>query len=544
MSTLRQTVPLKFAPSTVCDTLDATDAPAGAMAALTNLIPDPTTRSLFQCRPAASLVTDFTGFASPGFVSCYVVIGSLIYGLLSTQRNAGRDEPFVFNLNTNSFIAVGGAIDPTTTPVSPPTVGPWTPPTMALVGVNLVVTHPGFNGSGGIYIGWFDISDPTAPVWNAGNTAGAISFTSPPSFVYNFNGRAYYIVNPPTGNPALIFSDILDALTVTGAQQVLTFDDNKPLTALGGTPLATLTGGVLQALVVFKGVSNIYQITGDAATDNLSKNAMTLATGTLCPLSVCNTPKGLAFVSPDGVRVMSADGTVSDPLGVSGTGVAVPFIYAVQPTRVVAATAGNILRISTQNGNAVGSPNQEYWYDFARSLWTGPHTFAPSLVSPYNNAFITSPVGVTGKLFKSECVQSSISTFTENGTPMVFNWQTAMLPDTDQMSENNMLETTIYMAFVSGNGAIVVNALDQKNTVLNTVSITPTGGGTIWGSFTWGGSPWQGTMQALFPQRLNWTKPVVFRRMAIAAAGSAYSGFKIGRMHMRYQQLGYLQMDA
>lgn len=543
MSSLRRSQPLKVAPTSVCDALDATDVPAGAMSALTNLIPDPTTRNLFQCRPAALLKADFAagGFASPGFVSTFDVIGSRVYGMIATARNAGRDEPFCFDLAAGAFIAIGGVIDPTTTPVSPVTLGPWTPPTMDLVGVQLMVTHPGFNGTGGVYVGWFDITDPDAPVWNAGNMGGMIAFTTAPSFVKNFNGRAYYIVNPPTGQPSLIFSDVLVALNTSNANQVLTFDDNEALTALGGLPLANQLGGIIQALVVFKNVSNIYQVTGDAASDNLAKNSLNIVTGTLAPNSVCSTPKGLAFVSPDGVRLINQQAVVSDPLGTAGSGITVPFTYAVVPSRISATCGGNVMRVSVQNGNAVGSPQQEYWYDFARSIWTGPHTFGASLMVPYLNSFVTAPVGVTGKLFQSDVVQTATSTFNENGTPLTFNWQTSMLPDTDQMCENNILETTIYMSLVSGTGNISVTATDQDNATLGAASVLVTGGSTIWGSFVWGQAPWQGLQSGLFPQQVAWPQPVVFRRMKIGAAGNSYYGFKIGRMHMRYEMLGYLQ---
>lgn len=543
---LRHTTPLKFAPLGVCDSLDSTDNPSGAMVALTNLIPDPTTRSLFQCRPASILQTAFGTFTTPGFISCMKIIGTKVYGLIATGRNAGKDEPFSYDLVTGLFTAIGGTINATTCPTSPSAIGAWVPPTMALVGVNILVTHPGYNGTGGAYFGYFDITDPAAPTWNAGNLTGAITFTTTaPSAVANFYGRAYWAVNPIAAQPALIYSDVLVPRNVTAGTQVLTFDDNLPLTVLAPLGVNTqLTGSIAQTLIVFKGTAGIFQVTGDAALNNLAKNALSIPTGTLAPLSVCSTPKGLAFVSPEGVRVIDLTTTVSDPIGFAGGGITVPFTFAVTPSRMVAACGGNILRVSCQNGNVIGTPNEEYWFDFARNIWTGPHSFPASLIAPYNNTFIMTPLGVTTKLFQSNTVQSSTSTYTENGNALSFVWRTSMLPDTDQMCENAMLETTLYMALVAGAGAVSCYASDQDGTVLDTVAITLAGGATIWGVFTWGTDLWQGAAGALFPRQLPWALPIVFRRMNMSATGVCISGFKIGRLHLRYEQLGYLQQVA
>ena len=541
---LRHSTPVKFSPVSVCDALDPSDLAPGAMQSLANLIPDPSTRNLFQCRPASILQTSFSGFAAPGFVSCLFIIGTRAYGMIASSRNPGHDEPFCYNLSTSAFETVGGTIDATTTPVSPSSVGAWTPPSMDLIGVKLMVCHPGFNGTGGVYFGYFDITDPPNPVWNAGNLSGLITFSSAPSFVKQFNGRAYYILNPPTGQPGVVYSDILDATVVTNANQVLTFDDNVHLTALGVLGLNTpVTGGILQALMVFKGVQAIYQITGDAASTSqpLTKNALNIPTGTFAPLSVTPTPKGLAFVSPDGLRIIDFNSTISDPVGVAGAGITLPFIYSVVPSRIVASCNGNVLRISSQNGNALGNPQEEYWLDFARSLWTGPHSFPASMIAAYSNSFVMTPIGVTAKLFISDVVQTLTSTFTENGTALSFIWQTSMLPDTDQMCENNLTETTMYMAMLVGGAAVTVSAVDQDGTVLNSVSISVTGTQTLWGQFQWGQALWQGGTSALFPRQIPWTIPVVFRRVSVKAVGSSIAGLKFGRMHLRYEMLGYLQ---
>lgn len=543
---LRNATPLVHSPSGVTDALDATNVPPGAMSELANLIPDPSTKNLWQCRPAAQIEADFAagGFSSPGFISAVFIQGNLVYGMIGTARNAGHDEPFAYNLISESFVTVTG-VTSGNTPISPSSTGDWAPPTMDLVGVNLVVTHPGFTGVAGVMFGWFDLTTPTAPVWHGGNTTGAFQLPSPPVAVKQFFGRAYFIINPPGAQPAAVFTDTL-SLNITAGTQIITFGDNVALTAIGALPLnSQLTGATIQSLIVFKGAAQMWQITGDAALSNnpLNVNSMNIATGTLAPLTITPTSKGLAFVSPDGLRVVGFSGTVSDPIGTGGTGITVPFVYALTPSRMAAACGGRVLRISVQNGDAAGSPNQEYWLDIPRVCWSGPHSFPASQIKPYNNTFIMAPVGVSAKLFLSDIAQSLTSTYVENGVQTTFSWTTALLPDSDQMSEIAMVETTLYMA-LTANNPIQCSALDQNDAIIDTVSISTTGSGTIWGQFIWGQALWQGAQNALYPRQLKWHIPIVFRRLALSAQGLCASGFKIGQAQMRYQILGYLQEDA
>jgi hypothetical protein len=535
----RDSKPIAWRPRGLSDTLDASQTFAGSMGSLQNLIPDPTTRGLFQCRPASIEQSTFSGFTTPGFISLLKVIGSYAYGMIATGRNVGQDEPFVYNLLTNAFVTISG-VTAGNTPTSPGTTGAWVPPTAALIGSKLIVTHPGFNGTNG-YVGILDITTPASPAWSSGNLGGAggLSFAVPPSAVSQFNGRAWYIYNLPA-QPAVIFSDSLSPLVATLGTQVLTFGDTVPLTALGQLALNNQLGGIIQSLVVFKDDSNIYQITGDASTSNLLLNALNITTGTKAPNTVVNTPKGLAFVSPDGVRQIDFFGHVSDPIGIDGQGVTVPFIYAVVPSRVAAACGGNILRISVQNGNAAGSPNQEYWYDIARQIWTGPHTFPMSLIAPYGNTFIGAPIGVTNSLWQSDPVQSGTSTFVENGVQMTWNDTTSYLPDTDKMTNNCVTESLLLVALADLIANMIVNAIDENGTVLDSVQIITPAGATIWGAFLWGGAVWAGSNQSLSPVQLPWTIPLVFARIMFQVTGQSAAGIKLGTWSFRYQMLRYL----
>ena len=99
---------------------------------------------------------------------------------------------------------------------------------------------------------------------------------------------------------------------------MLTFGDNIPLVALGALPLNTqVTGGIIQALIVFK-QSTAYQVTGDSASTSnpLTINGLNVNVGTLSPNAIATTSKGLAsHCAIDGIRVIGFNGNISDPVG-------------------------------------------------------------------------------------------------------------------------------------------------------------------------------------------------------------------------------------
>ncbi len=520
------------------------------MAALQNLIPDPTTRDLWQCRPAALLLSDLAanGFAGATFIPCTIIIGTRMYGMVSTTRNPGQDEPFCYNINTNTFTAISG-VTPVNTPVSPATTGPWNPPIMALVGTKIIVAHPGFTGAGNAFFGVIETANPSALTWTAQNlvnTGGGSTLPSPPQWVANFNGRCYFLCNPPGNQPAAIFSDVLNATTFTFTTytNVVTFGDNVPLTCAAGLALFNQLGGIVQSLMVFKGVANIFQVTGDPITGNLFVNSLNVATGTLSPNSIATTTKGLAFIAPDGLRLIDFQARVGDPIGKAGDGITDPFFFSLNPSRANASFNGGVYRAQIQNGAALGSPQQEWWYDFVREVWSGPHTTAVSMIEPYLNTFLITSQTQGAKLFQSDQVQSNTSTFVEYGQQLTYVFQTSFLPNTDQMAEVCIIEATLMAALVSSNN-IVCAALDQNGVVLDIVTIFATGAATIWGQFSWGQAPWQGGANALAPRQLLWHQPLVFQRLTLAFAGMSAFGIKLGRLNLRYQMLGYLlQPDA
>lgn len=575
---LRRAQPLAFRPHGLSDALESSQIFSGAMLLLQDLIPDPSTKGLWQCRPGSVLLGDMAGtggafssgfssgfsistgsiFPSPyGVVSCLLVVGDVAYGMFASGPQVGgqqQDYPFAFNLKTNSFVAISGitAGSGGNLPFSQLAAGDWVPPTMDVIGSTILITHPGFTGTPN-WFGTINISNPAAPVWSAGNITGAGGFafsssTGVPIAVKAFNGRAYWAYNPTSGPSATVFSDVLAPTVVTnaGSVQIITYDDNIPITALGALPLSNQLGGIIQALMVFKGVSNIYQITGDISLGSgpplgtLQRNTLNVATGTFSPNSISSTTKGLAFVSPEGVRLIDFNAQVSDPIGNDGMGKTAPFLFAVSPSRIAAAANGTVYRVSVQDGSRSGSPQSEYWLDFSRNgVWSGPHSFPARMIKAYKNTFVMAPLATPHQIYKSDYLQSLASVFTENNVPMTFTWLTSLFPDTDQMCENALLESTLYIGQNQG-ASYVVTALNESNSVLRTVTLGSPAGAAVWGAFNWGSADWGGLPAVLFPQPLNWSRQIVFRRMAIEVTGPASQNFRIGTLHMRYEMLGYL----
>lgn len=556
--TITKAKPVSWFPRSRSDCVDSTPVFPGAMSSLANLIPDPSTKDVWQCRPASDLLVDTSlkggafsnAFSSAfdvgisganAFISLLKVVGTRVYGMVASTTFPGFDIPFSFNIVTGSFDNISG-IASSNIPTSPASSGAWTPPTSDVIGTLLVITHPGFNTTNG-YFGWLDISNPSAPVWASGNTV-TNALAAVPVAVKQFNGRAWYLVNPSSGQPGAYYSDALAATTITNGTQILTFYDNIPLTALGQLALDNQLGGVIQALIVFKGVTNAYQVTGDATSMTLAVNALNVATGTLAPNSICTTPKGLAFMAPDGIRVIDFNANVSDPIGVAGSGMTTPFIFSVVPSRVAAACNLGIIRVSTQNGNVAGNPNEEYWYDMTRQVWSGAHTFPASLIQPYTNTFIMTPVGVTNRIFQSDAVQSATSTFMENGNPMSFAFGTAMLPNTGQIATNFISETTIDMALAS-TGLYSVIAQGMQGAVLDSVLLSgPGSSGAIWGAFTWGNATWGAVVSNISPINISWSQPLVIDQFTLQVTGLCAQGVKFGKTYLRYSILGYLAQAA
>lgn len=626
--TLRETVPFCFSPAGLSDTLDSTDVFPGAMASASNIIPDPSTANIWTCRPAATSATTFGSFTSPGYVSVFKIIGSLVYGLVASGRNPGFDEPFCFNLANSSFVTVNN-VQAGNVPTTQSSSGDWVPATMDLIGVNLVVTHPGFNGAGNGYIGWFYTGTTGQPTWHSGNLTGAnginsttvtnagsgygngtyynvpltggtgsgatgffvvtggivttfsvdfpgtgytsgdnlgvnnanlggsgsgwvghvtavlngmIQFTTPPAWVCQFNQRAHFGINPSSNQtPSDIFTDTLK-LGCSNANQILTFGNNLPLIAARGLGLSNQLGGIIQALLIFQDDENVQQVTGDYAGSTIAINTLNAAVGTFSPRSIVTTPLGLVFLASDGLRLIDFNARIEDPIGNAGMGVVVPFLNAINLSRINAACNGEVLRISLQRGDLSGNPWQEYWFDLVRKVWSGPHTFPSTCIDVYNGQFVMAPQAVTASLFNSSVLSTSSSVFTENSVALSWTYQTSMFPNSRQMARNEATETQFMMTSPIAGNQITVIYQDQNGSPINQATRTLSSAAAVkWDSATWNISLWDGGgTTGLYPFRIDFPSPVVYTRAAVNISGKSVFGTRLGDLNVRTRVLPYI----
>jgi len=355
----------------------------------------------------------------------------------------------------------------------------------------------------------------TAPLWGAGDTARN-PLPSVPLGVAQMNRRAWYAL----GLNGVVFSDSLLPCVVTNSLgvQALTPADGAAITSLGPLLLGVpLTGGIVEGLIAFQGVTSMQQIVGDQSTGNLTMNLLPVATGTAAPLSITPSELGLSFVSPEGLRIIGFNGTVSPPVGEGGEGIVSPFQFAVYPSRICAAANGGVLRITVQNGDVVGAPFQEWWFDLRRKVFHGPHSFPARLIQPWRNTFVTAPLAVDASLWQSDWFANNASGYVENGSPLSWSAETTLLPDNSQIVMNAMVEGSIAIA---ADVFVNVSVLDEDGDVLDSVSL-PTG-------------------DLNFRQLpLYWHKPIVFKQMQFAASGQSDDTVRLGNFYFRYEILGY-----
>lgn len=529
-----QELAVRFKPRSVADTVSGDNSPPGACTALTNLIPDPSTPNCYICRPANTVLINFTAWgAAPGTVGVQTAgyqVGNIIYGLvgITSGSYAGKDYPFAYNVTTSAFLTTSG-ITTSNVPASQATTGAWTPPQMTLTGIDLVTSHIGFDGVTNFF-GWFDVTVPIAPVWHAGNTT-TNALPSVPQAAQSFNNRTYFMC----GSKAY-YTDTL-ALSMANSNQSLNVGDYTNVTAFAQLPVGTTSQGIVQGLLAFK-LNSIYLITGDVTTTNLGLNLISPSVGTAAPRTVVPTPEGVAFMAIDGIRVINFFAIVSEP----NKDIAVPFIYAITPSRACAGFNSDTYRICVQNGNVPGSPYQDYWYHISRKSWTGPHSFKYDLAIPLGNAFALASNSIIGKTWQSFVVQGSAggSAFTENGVVLAWVYQTAPMTDLDNIYANCAIHSTIEIAAPASGQTYNFIAQNENGTGLANASISELTSQTVWGSFNWGQANWGASTSGLIPLTIPWNADVVFNRLVIQGTGPSALGFKISSFHLGYKRLKYL----
>lgn len=523
--------PISFRPLGLYDALEGESAPPGACAVLQNLVPDLTTPFLWDARPAAVTRTTFPGFTSPGVVSVAITIGDYIFGMIASNSFPGFDAPFCFNQASGTMVPVsGGSIS--NLPATQASTGPWTPPTMAVIGSKIIITHPGYSGAGSNFFGVIDISSLSSPSYSDANTA-TTALTSVPTAVAQFNNRAYFAV----GNLAW-YSDVLAPTTITTGTQFLTLGASaSAIVGFCGLPIQQTQGGILAALIGFK-EEGFWQIAGDIATSNLTLNGP-FTPGTKAPRTIYQTPIGIFYMAGDGIRVIELSGSVREaPL----PGVRAPFYGCLVPSRAAAAFSNSVYRIGLQTTpyalNAVPA-FVEYWYDFRVNQWSGPHSFCSDVLTPIPGSFIVANNRAPGQLFRSDVTMAGTSSVIELNNTLVFRLQSTILPDDMGMSMKSIVESQIDINFGAAQNMLTAQFLSASQGVAGNATVTSING-TYWNQFDWNQANWSAAQYGLRTYNIDWTTPVVYKTGAFSLFGALSAGLRIGPARFRVEELGYM----
>lgn len=529
----KKSYPMRFSPKGLVDAFDSTDKFPGACVKLANLVFDPGNPEIVISRPGVTSLTTFGSFTVPAFVSVQCTVGDLVYGMIASNRNAGKDEPFCFDHAAGAFIAVAGVVAGNC-PISPATAGAWTPPTMAVIGTKLIVTHPGFPG-GATKFGYFDIANPAAPTWAAGDLATQ-PLPSVPVAVANYRNRAYFAC----GN-TLPYTDVLDPLTRTLAAQTLTIGDTTGVLALAGLPVLTTSSGVVAALIVFKGFQT-WQITGDTVTSDLAENFLSLSVGTLAPRSVAESPRGIYFASTSGPKMVDPYGQIKN---VTHGGqeleadLVVPWQNMTTPSRVAAAYSDDIYRICMQTTIEGDVQTNDYWFDENKNRWTGPHSFAYDCAAQHDDHFILTSAANPAALFHSRAKPNTNTVYTDNSAAYTTIMKSSTFPKTGHMTMKQVVESTQELATGGGAATFALTALDDQDNTLNSCNVTVLPAGSTWGTGVWGAFVWAASKIKPSVYNVPWTAPLVFKKMALYNSAMASQQVLFGTFFARYQDCGY-----
>lgn len=516
--------PYTFKPRGLYDALTGDGAPDGACSILTNFVHDMTTPFVWIARPGAVALTDFPSLPSPSNISVMLAIGTKVFGMIGTARFPGYDEPFCYDVSTRLFTSITGP-SATNLPATQSMSGAWTPPTMDVVGSKIIVTHPGFSGSGSNFFGVIDISTPATPSWSAANTT-TNALPAVPNAVKQFDNRAWFAVN----NRAY-YSDSLAPTTITNASQFLTLGSTSSnVIGFGGLQISQTQGGVLAGLAGFKDVG-FWQILPDATVTYKLNGPF--PPGTRAPRSIAQTPKGILYAADSGIYLIGLDGT---PSAAPLPGVRSPIALATTPSRIAACYNDTVYRVGLQTTTNVLTGTieyVEYWYDFEINEWTGPHKpLSSSMMVGANGTFIVASTLSPGVLYQSDAHGNSAPETTEFGQAMQVWLQSVILAQDDMMAVKTLIESQIDISFGSAANSLTAQWLSAAEGQAGTATVTAQVG-TYWNQFNWNEANWSPAQYGLRTYNLDWDQPVVYKTGAFAIFGTLTQNLRIGPARFR-----------
>jgi hypothetical protein len=316
---IRRGKPLTFRAKGLTDAIDGSNAFAGSMQSLQNLIPNPTTAQQWVPRPASLSLINFAGspiedvdgnpildsdgnpiydtgggFTSPAQIEAIYVVGERIYGMIASGRFVGKSEPFCYDLSIGAFVTIGG-VTAANTPASQPRTGDWTPPTMQMIANKIVITHPGYDGVTN-FIGWIDVSSFSFSGAATGNTNTSTTITDLSEDVLTLGWAVGQLISDAAGDirPGTYITGIgVGGTTVTISQAARATTPGTTFTVSGGTTAAPLYGAgqtapialaaVPVAVSQFNGRAYYAVLNGVTLSDSLTPLTISGAGGTFVP---------------------------------------------------------------------------------------------------------------------------------------------------------------------------------------------------------------------------------------------------------------------
>lgn len=523
-----------YVPSGIVDAIDGNTAKRGAMIALTNLIPSPETNGLFIPRSAAYAYTSFSGFSSPGYVSLQKRIGSYIVGFISTARNPGHDEPFIFDSLTNAFLTVSG-ITSANVPVSPASSGAWTPPTVDQIGSKIVFTHPGFTGAN--FFGWLDISGATITSLtgniNSGSNPNVVtSLSVDPSTIGVTIGMAISGLGIQAGTTIVWFNatTMVISLPVVGIGIAVNFTitsgtatspswnaGNTNTNPLPSVPICVSNFSdrayfacknveyytdVLNPLNIANATNSLTLGGNDPINASIGQSFLTTSTGgvlaalvvfknteiwqitgdlALQTIAENNIIYGTGTTAPrsvvnrpDGTAFMANDGIrtvlLTGQVSEPNKDLTLPFLNNPTPTRIAAAYNTGIYRISTNWLEGGVLQNSDFFFYVAKNLWTGPHTISYDCVTALGSFFLLSGTLFTGQIYQSNVIPDEGTDFYNELGQNMTFTYQTVLVPEPQQQHGWTITETALFLEFSEQQTIMAQILDQSFNVLGTYS--------------------------------------------------------------------------
>jgi hypothetical protein len=102
-----------------------------------------------------------------------------------------------------------------------------------------------------------------------------------------------------------------------------------------------------------------------------------------------------------------------------------------------------------------------------------------------------------------------------------------------------VVESTIELSSISKTLSYLISAVGEDFQQLSSATINLANNSPIWGIGTWGIGRWTSGTNVPKTYTLNWSGPLVFKKMALQIFASGTSNVSIGTFFAKYRDAGY-----